>query len=150
MMFKSLRYSSAVEFRTVACLNTTVLVRLMEFYYIVCPKTKQSLLYSRQFTKKSLWYLCLQFLDFWDCGLESRWGYGCSSIMLVMCCKCSGFCDELIIRPEASYRVLERESVCVCVCVSSCVWSINLKMRQFVHELVCSATGKELRTHLSL
>ena len=39
-----------------------------------------------------------------------------------MCCVGSVPCDELITGTEESYRV--------CVCVSNCVWSRNLKTRQ--------------------
>jgi hypothetical protein len=40
----------------------------------------------------------------WDCGFESRRGHGCLS---AECCllSVSGLCDELITRPEVSYRL---------------------------------------------
>ena len=123
MIFKSLRYRNVMEFRTVVCLNTTGFVRLKEFYYIACPKTKYSLLYTRQFMRQSLWNLGLQFLD---CCLESRWGHRCSSIVFVVCCVGSGFYDELITRPEASYRMFVCLCVCVCVCVCVCLVVCNL------------------------
>ena len=50
-------------------------------------------------------------LDGWDRGFLSRWGYGCWSLVVVVCCLGSGFCDELI-PSSGEYHV------CVCVCVS--------------------------------
>jgi len=43
---------------------------------------------------------------YWDCGFESHRVHGCLSV----CCKCCmlsgrGLCDELITRPEKSYRL---------------------------------------------
>jgi hypothetical protein len=40
----------------------------------------------------------------WDCGFESCLGHGCLSCE---CCVLSGrgLCDELVTRPEESYRV---------------------------------------------
>jgi hypothetical protein len=49
-------------------------------------------------------------IGFWDYGFETRLGRGCSSLVFVVCGAGSGFCDELIIRPEELLRV--------CVCVS--------------------------------
>jgi len=40
--------------------------------------------------------------------------------VFVVCCVAGSLCDEPITRSEESYRV------CMCVCVSNCVWSINL------------------------
>jgi hypothetical protein len=43
----------------------------------------------------------------WDCGFESCWGHRCSSLVFVVCCVGSGFCDGLITHSEES-------TVCVC------------------------------------
>jgi len=53
----------------------------------------------------------------WDCGFESHRGHGC-----FVCCDCCvllgrGLCDELIIRPEESYRMW-----CVVVCDLESSW----------------------------
>ena len=56
----------------------------------------------------------LQPLDFWDRGFESRWRHGCSSLVFVVCCVCSGLCDELITRSGESYRL------CLYVCLIVC------------------------------
>jgi hypothetical protein len=42
-------------------------------------------------------------LDCWDPGFESRCGQTCPSIVFVVCCVDSSFCDELTARSE-SYR----------------------------------------------
>ena len=48
----------------------------------------------------------LQPLACWDCGFESQWGHGCLSVVSVVCCQVErGLCDELITRPEESYRL---------------------------------------------
>ena len=47
----------------------------------------------------------LKRLDWWDCGFEPSWGYEYSSLVFVVCCVGSGFCDELITRSEETYRV---------------------------------------------
>jgi hypothetical protein len=52
-------------------------------------------------------------LAYWDHGFETRGGHGCLSRVFVVCCVGSGLCDELITRPEESYRM--------CVCVYLCV-----------------------------
>jgi hypothetical protein len=58
-------------------------------------------------------------LGCWDSEFESRSGHGCLSIVL----SCVGnLCDELITRPEESYRA------------SNCVWLINLKRKLRVNE----------------
>ena len=49
--------------------------------------------------------IILQSLDCWDRGFESRSGNGCSSLVFVVYCVGSGFCDELMSRVEESYRV---------------------------------------------
>ena len=59
----------------------------------------------------SRWPCGLRPLDCWDCGFESRWGHGCSSVVY---CVGSGLCHELITHLEESYQVC----VCVCLCVS--------------------------------
>jgi hypothetical protein len=59
-----------------------------------------------------------------------RWGYVCSSVVLVVCCVCSGHCDELITHLEE----------CYCLCV--CVWFVNLKPRRPRFQLGCCATQK--------
>jgi len=56
---------------------------------------------------------------FWDRGFESSRRHGYSSLMFVVYCVGSGSCDELITRLEESYRL--------CVFVSNCVWSRNVK-----------------------
>jgi len=66
------------------------------------------ILYSRS------WSFCLYIYIYIfacsDCGFESHWGHGC---LYVVCCVLSGrgLCDELITRPEESYRLW---SVVVC------------------------------------
>ena len=67
-----------------------------------------------------------------DCWFESRWRHGCSSHVFAVCCAGSGECDELITRPEESYRE------CVYVCV--CVWSRHLNIRRIRPELLRLAT----------
>ena len=44
----------------------------------------------------------LQPLDHWDQGFESRWGHGCSFLVLVVCCVGSGLRCWLITRSEES------------------------------------------------
>jgi len=61
-------------------------------------------------------WIILQSLDCRDRGFESSWGNECSSLVFVVCCVGSDFCDDLITRVEESYRVH----------VSNCVWSRNL------------------------
>jgi len=51
-------------------------------------------------------------LDCWDRGFESRCGQICPSIVFVVCCVGSSFCDVLTARSEESYRFC----VCTCVC----------------------------------
>jgi hypothetical protein len=57
----------------------------------------------------------------WYHGSESCCGNESSSLVFVVCRAGSGLCNELITPSGESYRV------CVCVCVSNCVWSLNLK-----------------------
>jgi len=49
--------------------------------------------------------------------------------VFVVCCACSGLCDELIIRSGKSYWVYVRVGVgvgvCVCVCVCLIVYDIE-------------------------
>jgi hypothetical protein len=52
----------------------------------------------------------------WDRRFESCWRHGCS-LMSVMCCVGSGFCNVLITGSEESCRV--------CMYASNCVWSRN-------------------------
>ena len=51
------------------------------------------------------WPSVLQPLAWWDCDFESHQGYGCLSIVSVMCCQVEVYCVGLITRPEKSYRV---------------------------------------------
>jgi hypothetical protein len=37
--------------------------------------------------------------------VESRWGHGCLSVVSVVCLSGRGLCNELITRPEESYRL---------------------------------------------
>ena len=45
--------------------------------------------------------------NWWDRGFESRWGYGCLSLLFVVSCVNSGLCEELITASEDSYRVCD-------------------------------------------
>jgi hypothetical protein len=54
--------------------------------------------------------------DCWDRGFNSCWEHWCLSLLLVVWCAGSGFSAELITPQEETYRV------CVCVCVSVCVY----------------------------
>jgi hypothetical protein len=56
----------------------------------------------------------------WDRGFEYCWGQGCSTVVFLEWCVGSGLCYKLITCSEESSRV------CVCVCMSNCVWRINL------------------------
>ena len=47
----------------------------------------------------------------WDLGFESHRGHGYLSVVSVVCVSGRGLCDELITRPEESYRLC-----CVVVC----------------------------------
>ena len=55
----------------------------------------------------------------WGCGFESHWGHGCLSVVSVVCCWAE-VCDELITRPEESYRLW-----CVVVCYLETSWMRN-------------------------
>jgi len=57
-------------------------------------------------------------LMYLDSGFETRWGHGCSSLVFMVPCACSGLSDELVTRSEESYRV--------CACVSNRVWPRNI------------------------
>jgi hypothetical protein len=48
----------------------------------------------------------------WDCGLESRRGHGCLSLVNVVCCSGRGLCHGPIPPLQESYPV--------CVCVTEC------------------------------
>jgi len=41
-----------------------------------------------------------QLPEWWEHGLEPRWGHACPSVVSVVCCVGSGLCDELINRLE--------------------------------------------------
>ena len=56
-------------------------------------------------------------LDYCDCGFESRWGHGCSSLCLL--CECE---QRPLRRADHSFRGV-LPVVCVCVCVSNYVRS---------------------------
>ena len=63
---------------------------------------------------RSQWPRGLRLLACWYGGFESHRGYGYSSVVSVVCCQIRGLCDELITRPEESYRLW---------CVVRCVWA---------------------------
>ena len=46
--------------------------------------------------------MAVRLLDGWDRGFEYRRGYGCATLVFVVCCD---LCDELIIRSEGLFRV---------------------------------------------
>ena len=46
----------------------------------------------------------MRLLACWDCEFESHWGHGCLSVVRVVSSG-RGTCDELVIRPEESYRM---------------------------------------------
>ena len=52
----------------------------------------------------------LQSFTCWDCGLESRQRHACYFVVSVVCSG-RGLCEELITRPEESFRMC-----CVVVC----------------------------------
>jgi len=62
---------------------------------------------------RSVLGLSLQPLDFWVRVFDFRWGYGCSSVVFVVCCLGSDLNDMLITRSEESCRM----------CLSNCMWS---------------------------
>ena len=53
----------------------------------------------------------------WDRGFESHRGHGCLSVVSVVVLSGTGLCDELITRPEESYRLW-----CVVVCDLETSW----------------------------
>ena len=55
---------------------------------------------------------CLQPLDYWDRGFESRWEYDCLSLVFVVYCVGSGLCVELITHSDESYQVYLLRIVC--------------------------------------
>ena len=58
--------------------------------------------------------------DCCDRGFEFRWWHGCSSLVFVVCCAGSGFCDQLITRPGEFYRL--------CACIIACdlqTWTLR-------------------------
>ena len=61
--------------------------------------------------RRSQWPRGLQPLACGDCGFESHRRHGSPSVVSVVCCQVEGRCDELITRPEESYRLW-----CVVVC----------------------------------
>jgi len=54
--------------------------------------------------------------EWWDRGLEPRWGHACPSVASVVCCVGGSFCNKLILRSEWFSG-----------CVSNYVWSRNVK-----------------------
>jgi hypothetical protein len=73
----------------------------------------------------------------WDCGFESHRG-------MDVCCECCvlsdwGLCDELITRPEESYRLW-----CVVVCELETSW-----MRRTWSTVGCRAKNKQTKTQTS-
>jgi hypothetical protein len=77
----------------------------------------------------SLYYLWLKYKNFWDRRFESHWRHWCSSLMSVVCCVCSGLCDELI---------LVQRSFTGCVCLTTCDVETST-MRRSKPGLGCSA-----------
>jgi hypothetical protein len=61
----------------------------------------------------------------WTCGFESRWEYGCLSLVSVVCCQVEIFASgwSLVQKSPADFDVSECVCVCVCVWVSHWVWS---------------------------
>lgn len=66
----------------------------------------------------------LRQLDCCGRGFESHWGFGCSSVVFVVCCVGNSLCDELITHSEESYH-----------CVSHCV-SSKMRWPTFLHQTV--------------
>jgi len=89
--------------------------------YNVINKMKLSKIMYGQSSDHEDWGVGLKLIDCWGQGLESRCGDEYSSVVFLVCCVGSGFCDELITLSEESYCVC----VCVCVCVRVCVSDIE-------------------------
>ena len=60
----------------------------------------------------AVWGVFLKSLDCWDLGFEFRCGHGCSSVVFVVFCSGSCFCDELI--------TSSGESNLMCLCLIVC------------------------------
>ena len=85
--------------------------------------------------KEIIWVSSEETFDCWDRRFKSLWGHGYSSCVFVVCCACSGLCDELITRSEESYRV----------CMFVCILEISTTWRPKTN-LGCRATeGGERR-----
>jgi hypothetical protein len=65
-------------------------------------------------------------LAFWDCGFESRRKHGCLSVVSVVRC-CRGLCDELITRPEDSYRL----------------WCVDMRSKNLKNEKTMASGGPQ-------
>jgi hypothetical protein len=79
----------------------------------------------------------LQAIGCWHGGFESRWVHETSNALFVVSCAGSCLCDELITRPEESYRM----------CVSVC----NLETSTAglpMPDLSCTATEKKMNKYI--
>jgi len=65
---------------------------------------------------RAFWDVGLRPLACWNCGFEFHWGHWCLSVVSIVLLG-RGLCDELITRPEESYRPW-----CIVVCDLETSW----------------------------